>query len=140
MVGFQPGFCVPVDQSSSRAKVGVVTVRLSPQLAHHVPDQCGSRGPLRSSFDNKSGAPPCTTCTRSTPLTPAIPTGSMARVLVSSVSSSPKRKVLTFWSWTLCALKPHLRVSSCSHFSRVVCQSGSVSILCQSHLSQCSLV
>ena len=30
---------------------------------------------LRNSFDNKSGAPPGTTCTRSTPLTPAIPTG-----------------------------------------------------------------
>ena len=69
-------------------KVDAVTVRLSPQLAlpvsqrtdDHVPDQCVS---LRNSFDNKSGAPPGTTSTRSTPLTPAIPTGSMARVLVS---------------------------------------------------------
>ena len=33
-------------------------------------------------LDNKSGAPPGTTSTRSTPLTPAIPTRSMARVLV----------------------------------------------------------
>ena len=71
--------------------------------------------------DNTSGAPPGTTCTRSTPLTPAIPTGSMAGVLVSSVSSLPKRKVLAFSSWILCVLRPHLRVSICSHFSRVFC-------------------
>ena len=64
-----------VVQKSSRAKEDAVTVRLSPQLAlpvsqrthDHVPDQC----------DNKSGAPPHTT-----------PTGSTARVLVSSDSST----------------------------------------------------
>ena len=95
---------------------------------------------LRNSFDNKSGAPPGTTCPRSTPINPAISTGSMAKVLVSSVSSLPKRKVLAFLSWTLCTQGP----SSCEHLSpllRECCvQSGSLSILCQSHLSQCSLV
>ena len=129
VVGFQPGSCVPVVRNSSRAKVDAVTVRLSPQLAlpvsqrtaDHVPDKCGSRGPSGILFDNKSGAPPGTTCTRSTPWTPAIPTGSMARVLVSSVSSLPNRKVLAFLSWILCVLRHHLRVSICSHFSRVFC-------------------
>ena len=76
---------------------------------------------LRNSFDNKSGAPPGITYTRSAPLTPAIPTGSLARVLVSSVSSLPKRQVMAFSSWTLCVLRPHLRVSIRSHFSRVLC-------------------
>ena len=51
MAEFQPGSCVFVDQSSSRAKVGAVTVRLSPQLALPVsqrtddPDEWGSQGP-----------------------------------------------------------------------------------------------
>ena len=45
---------------------------------------------LKNSFDCKSGAPPGTTYTRSTPLTPAIPTGSIA----SSVSSLPKRNAM----------------------------------------------
>ena len=76
---------------------------------------------LRNFFDNKSGAPPATTWTRSIPLTPAIPTGSMARVLVSSVFSLPRRKVMAFSSWTLCVLRPDLRVSIRSHFSRVLC-------------------
>ena len=39
----------------------------------------------------------------------------------SSVSSLPKRKVMAFSSWTLCVLKPHLRVSILYHFSRVLC-------------------
>ena len=38
---------------------------------------------FQKSFDNKSGALPGATCTRSTWLTLAIPTGKMARVLVS---------------------------------------------------------
>ena len=128
MVGFQPGSCVPIVQNSSRAKVDAVTVRLSPQLAlpvsqrtdDHVPDECGSRGPSGIPMTT-SGALPGTTCTRSTPLTPAIPTGNMARVLVSSVSSLPKRKVLAFLSGTLCVLRLHLRVSICSRISRVFC-------------------
>ena len=87
---------------------------------------------LKSSFDNKSGA--------STPLTPAIPTRSMARALVYNVSSSPKRKVMAFSSWTLCVLRPHLRVSIRSHFlESTLSNSGSVSILCQSLLSHCNL-
>ena len=49
---------------------------------------------LRNSFDSRSGAPPGSTCTRSAPSAPAIPTGSMARVLVSSVSSLPKTEGL----------------------------------------------
>ena len=75
---------------------------------------------LRNFCDIKSGAPPGTTYTHSIPLTPAIPTGSMTRVLVSSVSSSPKRKVMAFLSWTLCELRPHLRVSIRSFFSGVL--------------------
>ena len=98
---FQPGSCVPVAQNSSRAEADAVTVRLLPQLALpvsqrtdvHVPGQCGSRG-LSGIFLRQQER--CTTCTRSTPLTPAIPTGSIARVLVSSVSSSPKRMVMAF--------------------------------------------
>ena len=76
---------------------------------------------LKNSLDNKSGAPPGTTYTRSTPLTPAIPTGSIARVLVSSVSSLPKRNVMAFGSWIRCVLRLHLRVCVCSNFSRVFC-------------------
>ena len=45
----------------------------------------------------------------------------MARVLISSVSLLPKRKVLAFASWIRCVLRPHLRVSIRSHFSRVLC-------------------
>ena len=76
---------------------------------------------LRNFFDNKSGAPPATTWTRSIPLTPAFPTVSMARVLVSSVFSLPRRKVMAFSRWTLCVLRPDLCVSIRSHFSRVLC-------------------
>ena len=105
-------------------RAGAVTVRLSPQLAtpvsqrtdDHVPGQCGSRG-----LSGIHSITPGTTYTRSTPLTPAIPTGSVARVLVSSVSSLPKRKVMAVSGWTHCVLRPHLRVSICSHFSRVLC-------------------
>ena len=129
MAGFQPGSCVRVAQNSSRVSANAATVCLSPLVALPTsqrtgardPDQCGNRGLLKKSFDNKSGAPPGTTSTRSTPLTPAFPTGSMARVLVSSVSSLPKRKVTAFASWTLCVLRPHLRVSIRSHFSRALC-------------------
>ena len=76
---------------------------------------------LEKSFDNKSGAHPGTIYTRNTPLTPAIPTGNFARVLVSSISSLPKRKVMAFASWIRCVLRLHFRVSICSHFSRVAC-------------------
>ena len=94
---------------------------------------------LGNSFDSRSGALPSTTYTRSTPLTRAIPTRSIARVLVSSVSSFPKRNVMAFASWIRCVLRPHLRVSICSHFRECFVQSGSVSILYQSPLCQCSL-
>ena len=61
---------------------------------------------LKNSFDNKSGAPPGTTYTSNTPLTPAIPTGNIARVLFSSVSSLPRRKVMAFASWIRCVFRP----------------------------------
>ena len=94
---------------------------------------------LKTFFDSQTGAHPGTTFTRSTPLTPAIPTGRKARVLVSSVSSLPKRNVMAFASWIRCVLRHHLLVSICSHFRECFVQSGSVSILYQSHLCQCSL-
>ena len=113
----------------NQVEANVATVCLSPLFALPTsqrtgardPDQCGNRGLFKNSFDNKSGAPPGTTYTRNTPLTPAIPTGSIARVLVSSVSSLPKRKVMAFASWIRCVLRPHLRGSICSHFSKVFC-------------------
>ena len=129
---FSPESCVLVDQSSSNVKVGVVTVCLSSQLTLPFSQ--------RTDDHDKSGAPPSTTCTRSTPLTPAIPTGSMARVLLSSVSSLPKRKVMAFSSWILCVFRLHLCVSIVLNFRENAGQSRSVSILCQFHFSQCSLV
>ena len=70
--------------------------------------QYGNRGLSNIHSTNKSGAPPGTTCTRSTPLTPAIPTRSMAIVLVSSVSSLLKRKVMALSSLIFCVLTPPL--------------------------------
>ena len=46
------------------------------------------------------------------PHTHAIPTGSIASVLVSSVSSLPKQKVMAFASWIRCVFRPP---SSCGH-------------------------
>ena len=37
------------------------------------------------------------------------------------IFSLPRRKVMAFSSWTLCVLRPDLRVSILSHFSRVFC-------------------
>ena len=63
----------------------------------HDPDLCDNRGLSRICSTTRAvvlQAP----CTRSTPLTPAIPPGSTAIVLVSSVSTLPKQKVMAFSS------------------------------------------
>ena len=121
--GFQPGFCVPVvkDENTCGECLLSTTVRRPSFSKNRCPRPRSMWQPrsLKNSFDSRSGAPPGTTYTRSAPLTPALPTGSIARVLVSSVSSLPKRNVMAFASWFRCVLRPHLRVSICSHFSRV---------------------
>ena len=83
-------------------------------------------------------APPGTTRTRSTPLTPAIPTGSMARVLVFQCLL-----VTNTESHGLLELDPRAQTpSSCEHpfpLREYSVQSRSVSILCQSLPSQRNL-
>ena len=119
----------PVAQNSSKVEATAATVCLPPLFALPTSQRTGARDPdlmwqprsLKNSFESKSGAPPGTSYTGNTPLTPAIPTGRIARVLVSIVSSLPKRKVMAFASWIRCELRPHLRVSICFHFSRVFC-------------------
>ena len=78
VAGCQLGSCVPVAQNSSRVEANAATVRLSSQLALQFPKEqmCTAQVNVAAelflnSFDNKSGAPPGTTCTRNTPLTPA---------------------------------------------------------------------
>ena len=84
---FQPGSLSPWPKLvKCRSKCGdcplVTTARtpVSQRTDVHGPSQCGSRRYFKKSFDNTSGALPGTTCTRRTPLTPAIPAGSMATV------------------------------------------------------------
>ena len=104
VLGFQSVSCVPVAQNSSRVEAHAATVCLSPLFALPTsqrtgardPDQCGNRGLLKILSTAGAALSPGTTYTRSTPLTPAIPTGSKARVLVSTVSSWPKRNVMAF--------------------------------------------
>ena len=141
VAGFQPGSCVLVAQNSSRVEANAATVCLSPLFALPTsqrtgardPDQCGNRGLLK--ILSTAGA--------ALPQVPhtilAIPTGSIARVLVSSVSPLPKRKVTASANWIRCVLRPHLRVSICSHFRECFVQSGSASIPCQLFFCQCSL-
>ena len=125
----QPGSCVPVAQNSSKVEANAATVCLSPLFALPTsqrtgardPDQCCNRGLFKILSTAGAALPPSTTYTRNTSLTPAIPTGNIARILVSSVPSLPKRKVMAFASCIRCILRPHLRVSICSHFSRVFC-------------------
>ena len=90
---------------------------------------------LENSFDNKSGAPPGTTYTRNTPMTPAISTGCIARVLVSSVSSLPKRKVMAFASWIRCVFRPIFVRASVPTSQEYLVQSRDEGILCRSPLA-----
>ena len=71
---------VPLAQNSSRVdKCGdclLATTVLTPNFSKNRcprPRSMWQPRSLKNSFDNKSGAPPGTTYTRSTPLTPAIP-------------------------------------------------------------------
>ena len=131
-----------------------MTVHLSPRLAlpaskkktdAHVPGQCGNQGLLKITSTTRAAllqAPH----TRNTPLTPAIPIGSIARVLVSSVLSLPKRKVMAFASWIRCVFRPNLRASIRSHFSRVPCpvkkryHPVSITRLAKCYLTRCGLL
>ena len=79
---------------------------------------------LRNSFDSKSGS-----------LSPAIPTGSIARFLVFSVSSLPKRKVMAFASWICCVLRHHLRVKHLFPFVRVFSVSPEVFTISEHHVA-----
>ena len=118
VTGFQLGSRVPVTQnSSSRAEAGAVTVRLSARTLSFSKNRCPPPQVIAAaevSLEFLRQEERCVTrCrTRSAAMTPAIPTGSMARVLVSSVSSLPKRQVMAFSSWTLLRAQAP---SSCEH-------------------------
>ena len=129
MAGLQPGSCVLVAQKSSRVGANAATVRLPPQLALpvslrtdvHVPGQCGSRGLSGISSTTRAvlHQPPHGHTVFRWPQ--QFQQGVCPESWFPKICSLPRRKVMTFSSWTLCVLRPDLRVSIRSNFSRVFC-------------------
>ena len=128
-----------------REEANAATVCLSPLSALQTsqrtgardPDQCGTRSLLRIlSTERRSPKYHIHKQYSNDSCISNIPKGWIARVLVSNVSSLPKRKVMAFASWIPCVLTLHLRVSICSHFSSVL---ASQSPLCHCSLTCCGL-
>ena len=148
MAGFQPGSCVLVARNSSKVGANAATVHLSPRLAlqasqktnAHVPGQCGNQCLFKIPSTTRAALSPGTTYTRNTPVTPAIQTGNVARVLVSSVSSLPKRKVAWPSQGGSAVCSDTIFVGAYVPTSQeYLVQSRNESILCQSLPCQCTL-